>query len=156
MKVPFAFDTASLISLGHTELIDSIVEHFQIVVTTGIIEELKDISRYIDSAESVPADVYIPVMQDESLILSMFAHLTTSTQGDGQDGAMAGEKGGWESKKPHGMNLQGGWWDSPHESCIRDSEVFSRVSDTKERMDFGRLARVISRTLERGEVDLYC
>ena len=48
MKVPFAFDTASLISLGHTGLIDSIVEHFKIVVTTGIIEELKGISRYID------------------------------------------------------------------------------------------------------------
>lgn len=48
MRLSFAFDTAALVSLGHTELIDSIVNQFKIVVTTGIIDELENIGKQFD------------------------------------------------------------------------------------------------------------
>lgn len=48
MKIPFLFDTAALISLGHTELINLIIDNFHIVVSKSIIDELKDISKFND------------------------------------------------------------------------------------------------------------
>jgi len=48
MKIPFLFDTAALISLGHTELVDLILDNFHIIVSASIIDELKDISKFND------------------------------------------------------------------------------------------------------------
>ena len=49
MKSSFAFDTSALVSLGHTELIDLILENFNIILTHSIINELKEISTKDDN-----------------------------------------------------------------------------------------------------------
>ncbi len=48
MKPVFAFDTAALISLGHTDLIRSIVDHYSICITNHILEEIQDIAKRND------------------------------------------------------------------------------------------------------------
>ena len=49
MKSSFAFDTSALISLGHTELIDLILENLNIILTNSILNELKEISTKDDN-----------------------------------------------------------------------------------------------------------
>ena len=48
MKPSFAFDTSVLVSLGHTGLIYQIINNFNLIITNGIIEELKTISEKDD------------------------------------------------------------------------------------------------------------
>jgi len=45
MKTSLAFDSSALVSLGHTELIDIIFKNFNIIVSSSIISELKEISK---------------------------------------------------------------------------------------------------------------
>jgi hypothetical protein len=44
MKQSIPFDTSALISLGHTNLIDKILEFFKPIVTSSVISELKEIA----------------------------------------------------------------------------------------------------------------
>ncbi len=48
MKPSFAFDTAALISLGHTKLIELIIENYNIVISDGVLKELKIIGKRSD------------------------------------------------------------------------------------------------------------
>ena len=48
MKISLAFDTSALVSLGHTGLIKIIKNNFNIIITKGIIDELKEISKEKD------------------------------------------------------------------------------------------------------------
>lgn len=41
MKNVLSFDTAALVSLGHTDLLDLITKNYSILVTNSIIEELE-------------------------------------------------------------------------------------------------------------------
>jgi rRNA-processing protein FCF1 len=53
MKNSLAFDTSALVSLGHTGLIDIILEDFIVIVSSSIIDELMEISKGNDKdAES--------------------------------------------------------------------------------------------------------
>lgn len=49
MKIQIAFDTSALISLGHTGLIDTIINQYEILITNRIHEELIDISQWDDA-----------------------------------------------------------------------------------------------------------
>ena len=44
MKQSIPFDTSALISLGHTNLIDKILESYKPIVTSSVISELKEIA----------------------------------------------------------------------------------------------------------------
>ena len=48
MKRSLAFDTSALISLGHTDLIELIIKNYNIVISEGILEELKEIAQFDD------------------------------------------------------------------------------------------------------------
>lgn len=48
MKMTFGFDTSALISLGHTGLVEEIVNACNIVVTESILDELYDIGNWGD------------------------------------------------------------------------------------------------------------
>lgn len=48
MNPSLAFDTSALISLGHTELIELIVKHYNIVISERILKELKIIGKRND------------------------------------------------------------------------------------------------------------
>ena len=48
MKIHIAFDTSALISLGHTGLIDNIINQYAIIISNRIHEELIDISQWDD------------------------------------------------------------------------------------------------------------
>ena len=48
MKPSFAFDTSALISLGHTELIDLIIDNYYIIISKRILQELKQINKGSD------------------------------------------------------------------------------------------------------------
>jgi hypothetical protein len=48
MKPLLVFDTAALISLVHTELIDLILDNYSIIISNRIYEELSDIAVYAD------------------------------------------------------------------------------------------------------------
>ena len=48
MKLSFAFDTSALISLGHTELINLIIENYNIIISKRILQELKQINKGSD------------------------------------------------------------------------------------------------------------
>ena len=48
MKPSFAFDTSALISLGHTELINLIIENYNIIISKRILQELKQIDKGSD------------------------------------------------------------------------------------------------------------
>ena len=45
MKPRFAFDTSSLVSLGHTDLIEPILEKLEVIVCSTVVDELVDIAR---------------------------------------------------------------------------------------------------------------
>ncbi|UCH89562.1 MAG: hypothetical protein JSV49_02640 [Thermoplasmata archaeon] len=49
MKPFLAFDTSALVSLGHTDLVETIIGNYKIIVSQRIIDELKDISKLNDS-----------------------------------------------------------------------------------------------------------
>ncbi|MEA3559463.1 MAG: hypothetical protein U9R75_09450 [Candidatus Thermoplasmatota archaeon] len=53
MKRSFAFDTSSLISLGYTNLFREILETFNIIVTEGVISELKDMTEIKDDTSEI-------------------------------------------------------------------------------------------------------
>ena len=48
MKQVIPFDTSALISLGHTNLIDKILENYTPIVTSSVILELKEIAKRND------------------------------------------------------------------------------------------------------------
>ena len=48
MKPSMAFDTSALISLGHTELLDLIIDNYNIVISDRILIELKGIAKRND------------------------------------------------------------------------------------------------------------
>jgi rRNA-processing protein FCF1 len=48
MKVRWCFDTSALVSLGHTDMLQKIVEYVDIVISEDVIQELKDISAIPD------------------------------------------------------------------------------------------------------------
>lgn len=48
MKLVLGFDTSALVSLGHTDLFEFIVENYNIVVTESILRELEEIARFED------------------------------------------------------------------------------------------------------------
>ncbi|MGA1820946.1 MAG: hypothetical protein ACMUIG_00305 [Thermoplasmatota archaeon] len=49
MKPSLAFDTAALVSLGHTDLVGIIIQNYNIVVTQTILDELIEISKFNDN-----------------------------------------------------------------------------------------------------------
>ena len=49
MKPTFGFDTSALVSLGHTDLIELILNNLSATITTTILEELKEISKIKDN-----------------------------------------------------------------------------------------------------------
>ena len=51
----FTFDTSALISLGHTNLIQDIVENFEVNISKRIIEELKAIAQHPSEDEDAKA-----------------------------------------------------------------------------------------------------
>jgi hypothetical protein len=63
MKSLIAFDTSALVSLGHTELIDLILENFDIILTNSIINELKVISIREDN-DAVSARKWLNVSKE--------------------------------------------------------------------------------------------
>ena len=48
MKSSFCFDTAALVSLGHTDILPLIIDNFYVIISKGVLEELKDIARHRD------------------------------------------------------------------------------------------------------------
>jgi len=48
MKPGLGFDTAALVSLGHTDLIDAIIDNHTVFTTNGVINELKEIASRDD------------------------------------------------------------------------------------------------------------
>ncbi len=48
VKPAIGFDTAALVSLGHTKLVQMIIDNFSIILTKGILEELKTIAARND------------------------------------------------------------------------------------------------------------
>ena len=48
MKNSFAIDTSALISLGHTGLFDLIIDNFNIIISEGVLDELRKISEIRD------------------------------------------------------------------------------------------------------------
>ncbi len=48
MKSSFCFDTAALVSLGHTDILPLIIDNFYVIISKGVLEELKDIARHGD------------------------------------------------------------------------------------------------------------
>ena len=53
MKRSFAFDTSSLISLGHTNLFSEILDTFNIIVSEGVLSELKDMTEIEDDTSDI-------------------------------------------------------------------------------------------------------
>ena len=49
MKPSFAFDTSSLVSLGHTDVIRKVIDNFEIIITETILDELLRVISYSDS-----------------------------------------------------------------------------------------------------------
>lgn len=47
----FTFDTSALISLGHTDLIQNILENFEVNISKRIVEELKGIAQHYSKDE---------------------------------------------------------------------------------------------------------
>jgi len=43
-----AIDTSALVSLGHTELIEEILEIYDVVISNGVLDELENIGRRED------------------------------------------------------------------------------------------------------------
>ncbi len=58
MKNTFAFDTSALISLGHTGLFDLIFDNFEIIISEGVLEELRGISK-IDDEDGEVAKIWL-------------------------------------------------------------------------------------------------
>ena len=48
MKRSFCFDTAAMVSLGHTDTIPLIVDSFHVIITDGVLDELKAIAERDD------------------------------------------------------------------------------------------------------------
>jgi len=63
MKSLIAIDTSALVSLGHTELIDLILENFDIILTNSIINELKEISIREDN-DAISAKKWLNVSKE--------------------------------------------------------------------------------------------
>jgi len=49
MKPSFAFDTSSLVSLGHTGIVGTVIDNFNITITETIVDELRRVSKNNDS-----------------------------------------------------------------------------------------------------------
>ena len=49
MKPSLAFDTSALVSMGHTDLVEIIIDNYNIIISKTIIDELNDISKIKDS-----------------------------------------------------------------------------------------------------------
>lgn len=60
MKPKLAFDTAALVSLGHTDLIKHISSTYDIIVTQTILDELNDISQFNDD-DAIAAKKWIAI-----------------------------------------------------------------------------------------------
>jgi len=49
MKPPLAFDTSALVSLGHTELVELILEHYNVIISNRVLAELREIGEKDDN-----------------------------------------------------------------------------------------------------------
>ncbi len=63
MTLKLAFDTSALVSLGHTDLIDMIMENYSIIITEKILTELKEIAKYKDK-DGEAAKIWIQNIND--------------------------------------------------------------------------------------------
>lgn len=67
MKSSFGFDTSALISLGHSGLLEHILEQCSVVITSSVRNELSDIGRFQDT-DAKMARVWINHIKDLKIL----------------------------------------------------------------------------------------
>ena len=58
MKPVFAFDTSALVSLGHTDLVDMIIQNCDVVISSTVLSELRMINS-IDDEDGLAAGKWL-------------------------------------------------------------------------------------------------